>query len=118
MDSDDDDTHVAVEGHLTTELPAGSVFGSIQDASNFFRCGALGYSATAASGTYDGLELRTANWNVESLAVDRVESSFFADSRLFPTGSVDFDCALLMRNIKHEWYRRPQKRSTVSNSAA
>ncbi|MFP6669603.1 MAG: DUF2071 domain-containing protein [Pirellulales bacterium] len=118
MDSDDDGTRVAVEGHLTSDLPEGSVFGSIQDASDFFRCGSLGYSDTGASGTYDGLELRTVNWNVESLAVDRVESSFFADSRLFPAGSVEFDCALLMRNIKHEWHRRPQKRSTVSNSAA
>ncbi|MEE3220141.1 MAG: DUF2071 domain-containing protein [Planctomycetota bacterium] len=118
MDSDDDDTHVAVEGHLTAGWPERSVFGSIQDASDFFRCGAVGYSAAAAAGSYDGLELRTASWNVESLAVDRVESSFFADSRLFPAGSVEFDGALLMRNIKHEWHRRPQKRGAVRNSTA
>ena len=27
----------------------------------------------------------------------------FADEALFPAGSVTFDCALLMRNIAHEW---------------
>jgi hypothetical protein len=107
LDSDDDDTHVAVEGRVTTDFPDGSVFGSIQDASDFFERGSLGYSATRRSGTYDGLELRTINWSVESLAVDRIESSFFEDSSLFPAGSVEFDCALLMRNINHEWHGRP-----------
>jgi hypothetical protein len=107
LDSDDDDTHVAVEGHLTTDLPDGSVFDSIQAASDFFKCGSLGYSATRTAGTYDGLELRTINWCVESLAVDRIESSFFEDRNLFPAGSVEFDCALLMRNIDHEWHGRP-----------
>jgi hypothetical protein len=107
MDSDDDDAHVAVEGHLTSDFPDGSVFHSIQEASDFFRRGSLGYSATRTSGTYDGLELRTINWGVESLAVDRIESSFFEDNKLFPSGSVEFDCALLMRNIDHEWLGRP-----------
>jgi hypothetical protein len=107
LDSDDDDTHVAVEGHLTADLRDGSVFHSIQEASDFFKCGSLGYSATRTAGTYDGLELRTINWNVESLAVDRIESSFFEDSKLFPAGSTEFDCALLMRNINHEWHGRP-----------
>ena len=107
MDSDDDDTHVAVEGHLTSDFPDGSVFCSLQDASDFFERGSLGYSATRTSGSYDGLELQTFNWDVQPLAVDRVETSFFEDSQLFPAGSVEFDCALLMRNIKHEWHGRP-----------
>ena len=51
----------------------------------------------------DGLRVT----GVESLAVDRIESSFFEDSKLFPAGSVEFDCALLMRNIDHEWHGRP-----------
>jgi len=107
LDSDDDDTHVAVKGHLTKDLPATSVFGSIREASDFFECGSLGYSATHTSGSYDGLELRTFNWEVLPLSVERVESSYFEDRKLFPAGSVEFDCALLMRNIKHEWQGRP-----------
>jgi hypothetical protein len=107
MDSDDDNTHVAVEGHATNDWPEGSVFDSLKEASRFFECGSLGYSATRKSGEYDGLELRTFNWNVEALAVERIESSFFDDNERFPTGTIEFDCALLMRNIQHEWHGRP-----------
>jgi hypothetical protein len=32
-----------------------------------------------------------------------VYSSYFADKALFPAGSITFDCALLMRDIAHEW---------------
>jgi hypothetical protein len=28
---------------------------------------------------------------------------YFADETVFPTGTVTFDCALIMRNIAHEW---------------
>jgi hypothetical protein len=35
-----------------------------------------------------------------------VESRFFEDRALFPSGSVAFDCALLMRGIDHEWHGR------------
>jgi hypothetical protein len=107
MDSDDDDTHVAVEGRVALDLPEGSIFHSIQDASAFFKCGSLGYSATQISGAYDGLELRTFNWDVQPLALDKVESSFFEDTERFSSTSVDFDCALLMQNVKHEWHGRP-----------
>jgi hypothetical protein len=41
---------------------------------------------------------------VELLEVERVRSSFFDDKSLFPEGSIEFDCALLMRNIEHEWH--------------
>lgn len=58
------------------------------------------------NGEYDGLELRTFNWDVASLEVGRVESSLFSDASVFPTGSVEFDCALLMRGIEHEWHGR------------
>jgi hypothetical protein len=61
---------------------------------------------TARPGDFDGLELRSFNWHVQPLAVERVESSFFEDRALFPTGSVEFDCALLMRGIDHEWHGR------------
>jgi len=71
-----------------------------------FERGSLGYSVTATPGQFDGLELHSANWAVRPLAVERVESSFFEDRTLFPPGSVKFDCALLMRGIKHEWHGR------------
>ena len=106
MRSDDGDAHVAVEVHCCDDLPETSIFGSVQDASDFFECGSLGYSATASGDQYDGLELQTLNWNVEPLSVGHAESSFFGDSGVLPAGTTTLDCALLMRGIEHEWHGR------------
>jgi len=38
------------------------------------------------------------------IRLEAVESSYFADASLFPRGSATFDCALIMRNIAHEWH--------------
>lgn len=104
--SKDDQVHVEVAGRVASELPRASVFTSLEEASAFFERGALGYSATTQPGHFDGLELRSLKWRVEPLAVERVSSSFFADEKVFPKGSVHFDCALLMRDIEHEWHAR------------
>ncbi|HEV3341661.1 MAG TPA: DUF2071 domain-containing protein [Pirellulales bacterium] len=106
VNSDDARTHLLVEGHLASEFPAGSVFGSLEEASGFFERGSLGYSATARPGQFDGLELRSLDWHVQPLAVDMLESSFFEDRGVFPTGSAQLDCALLMHGIEHEWRGR------------
>jgi hypothetical protein len=37
--------------------------------------------------------------------VDVVESTFFLDEERFPPGSVEFDSALIVRDIPHEWRR-------------
>ena len=106
MDSADGVAHVRVEGTLASALPAGSVFASVAAASAFFERGALGYSATGRPGVFDGLELRSLAWHVEPLAVTAMESSFFEDRRAFPINAIEFDCALVMRNIAHEWHAR------------
>lgn len=106
LESDDDDTHVVVAGRTSPSLPEGSVFDSISEASEFFERGSLGYSVSNVEGKYDGLELKTFNWDVEPLAVERIESSYFGNAKLFPDGAAEFDCALLMRNIDHEWQGR------------
>ena len=106
LDSDDRRTHLAVEGRLAPELPKTSVFESLPEASAFFERGSLGYSVTGQPGRFDGLELRSFTWEVQPLAVEKVESSFFEDQALFPAGSAAFDSALLMRGIDHEWHGR------------
>lgn len=103
IDSDDGKTHVSVEAELASSLPEASAFGSIEAASAFFENGAFGYSP-ADSREMHGIELRSFNWKIGPLAVTRVESSFFDDQQVFPPGSVEFDCALLMRGIAHEWH--------------
>ena len=101
--SDDGTAHVLVEGTVAGSLPGTSTFGSIEEASSFFEAGSVGYSPGSGN-RLDGLELRTFRWQVEPLNVSRVESSFFSDAQSFPPGSCKFDCALVMRNIDHEWH--------------
>lgn len=106
MVSDDGETRVAVEARRTSRLPERSIFASLDEASMFFERGALGYSATSRPGSLDCLELCCKNWRVEPLDVTRAESTFFDDPNRFPSGSAELDCALLMREIRHEWYVR------------
>jgi hypothetical protein len=111
--SEDDDTRVLVEGSTAEELPATSLFPSVQAVSDFFENGSLGYSDSRRAGRYDGLELRVDNWSVAPLAVDRVSSSFFDDTSRFPPGTVEFDNALIMRDIDHTWHSSPSVTKTT-----
>jgi hypothetical protein len=115
--SDDGQTKAIVSGRVAEHLPKSSVFRSLTEASSFFEKGSLGYSVTKVSGLYDGLELRCENWNVEPLQIDQIESSYFENQSLFPKGSVEFDCALLMRGINHEWHGREDLCCNAQNGA-
>lgn len=106
LNSDDHQTHLLVDGHVAYGLPSTSIFGSLKHASDFFERGSLGYSVTWEPGQFDGLELCSFAWQIQPFAVEKVESSFFANEGAFPRGSVEFDCALLMRGIEHEWRER------------
>lgn len=96
---------VDVVGKVSDRLPQTSIFHSLDDASSFFEAGSLGYSLTSSANRLDGLRLETNEWRVEPLEVEKVFSSYFADEANFPKGSTEFDHALLMRNIAHEWHK-------------
>ncbi|MDB5234054.1 MAG: hypothetical protein JWR44_1047 [Hymenobacter sp.] len=102
-----DNTCMSVEAHETDAWPATNVFSTLQQASDFFRQGAVGYSPQNDGSGFNGVELSTKQWRVSPLEVQQVSSSFFSDELLFPTGSVAFDNALLMRRTSHEWQRLP-----------
>ena len=108
MRSCDGVAYVEVQARSATCTPKTSVFASLEEASEFFARGSVGYSATNRPGCCDGLELCTDGWRVESLDVQSVRSSFFDDTNRFPHGTVYFDCALLMQNIEHEWRVLPR----------
>jgi len=95
---------VSVEAELAESLPQCSVFSSVEEASEFFEAGSLGYSPAEHPGKLDGLELRTETWSVSPLEVRHVRSAFFEAGDRFPEGSVQFDSALLMTDIRHEWH--------------
>ena len=107
MQSEDGEAFVRVSAcGVTDGLPEGSVFNSLAEASIFFCGGALGWSARSKGDEFDGVELQCREWRMESLAVEKVESSFFGNTALFPPGSAIFDSAFLMRGIAHEWHAR------------
>jgi hypothetical protein len=103
MTSADGRVQVDVAGREALALPADSIFRTVGEASAFFEPGSIGYSATASGQQLDRIVLTTHSWSVTPLEMERVASSYFADATMFPQGSIAFDCALIMRNIAHEW---------------
>lgn len=113
MKSKDEAVVVRLAGHQVEELPASSCFASLACASDFFEGGSLGYSVKNGSCQLDGLRLRTLDWRVAALSVSEVRSTFFNDRVRFPEGSLQFDHALIMRDLKHEWH---QENDPVGNA--
>ena len=105
MKSDDGLVSVRVIGATAEKLPRSSGFESLLEASAFFEGGCLGYSPTRDEGRLDGLTLRTLDWRVQAFEVNTAHSSYFEDPASFPAGTVEFDHALVMRKIAHEWHQ-------------
>ena len=117
----DGSADVRLRAHPSDRLPAGSCFGSLEAASAFFAAGAIGYSARRTGSAFrprgssarrdtvglDGLELRTAGWRIQPLAVDALSCRYFADPARFPPGSLTFDSAFIMRDLPHQWRPLP-----------
>lgn len=101
--STDRTARVSVDIRVAQRLQGSAVFADLQEASDFFRGGSTGFSATRENGRLDGLEMQADRWVVEPAEVRAVCSSFFDDARRFPTGSATIDCALLMRDIPVTW---------------
>ena len=104
LESTDSTVAVHIEGTPAKALPRTSIFSSLAEASAFFEAGSIGYSVTHDPDRLDGLNLKTEQWQVEPLEVRKVESSYFSDETKFPPGSIEFDHALLMKNVAHEWH--------------
>jgi hypothetical protein len=96
-----DYTSISVDAETSKEFDTSSIFGDLETASEFFKKGSVGYSPNRNN--YDGIELHTYNWEMKPLRVSQVQSSFFENEKLFPKGSIQFDNALLMTKINHEW---------------
>lgn len=96
-----DDTLISVDASLTDDLNKGSIFKNLTEASDFFKAGSTGYSPNGKR--FDGLLLKPYRWETKPLKISNVVSSYFENEQVFPNGSVQFDNALLMTNIEHEW---------------
>lgn len=103
-----DGATISIDADRVEDFDSNSIFQDIGNASAFFEGGAVGYSPNGNK--YEGLELKTRNWRVDPLKVSAVQSSFFEDGTNFPQGSIQFDNALLMTKIDHEWHSVGDKR--------
>lgn len=95
---------VDLEASETEAFPDSSIFGSLAESSGFFESGSIGYSSRPDSNLLDGLLLKVSRWQVSPLQIHRIGSTFYEDRSMFPAGTIEFDHALLMRDISHEWH--------------
>jgi hypothetical protein len=95
-----------IVAEVVSDLPEGSVFGSTEEVSEFFKTGNIGWSSREKSNQFDAIELQTVEWRMEPLKVKECSSAYFSDTSKFPEGSVEFDSAMIMRNLKHSWVSR------------
>jgi len=107
MKSRDEKIAINFRGTFAQALPDESIFDSLDDASDFFKGGSLGYSVTRGDKHLDGMKLDTKEWKVQPLAIDFVKSSFYDDTSVFPKGTMTLDHALIMQNVEHEWHAAP-----------
>ena len=96
-----DNTTIEIDAKISDKFDENSIFKTIENVSNFFENGSIGYSPNGKK--FEGLKLETYHWKVKHLKVENVKSSFFEDETHFPKGSIKFDNAILMENIEHEW---------------
>jgi hypothetical protein len=73
-----------------TAAPAGALiselFQALDDAADFFRRGALGFSPSATAGCLDGVRLHSASWAAQPMRAE-IRSGLFDDTALFPQGT-------------------------------
>ncbi len=104
MQSTDKQVSVKFKGSVSDNLPTSSIFSTLNEASDFFEKGSLGYSTNKTDTNLDGILLQIDDWKAKPLEIDFVESSFYNDETIFPNGTIEFDHALLMENIEHQWH--------------
>lgn len=93
-----------VRAHLATSFPKDSMFDSLAHASAVFRHCTRGLSPSRKSNHFKVVRLDTFDWEVRPLRMSLLRSNFFSDESRFPKGSIEFDNALLMERVKHEWH--------------
>jgi hypothetical protein len=117
IQSRDGQMSVRLRASVSAALPLGSCFSSLAESSDFFEGGSVGYSVTRECLRLDGIRLQTFGWEATPLTIEDVQSSFFSDETVFPKGTVEFDHALIMRDLRHEWHQEPDLRLEREESA-
>ena len=116
--SHDETVSVSVDVRTAERFQGSELFADLAQASDFFRRGSAGFSATRGGQCLDGLELRTDSWHVEPVEVRSVRSTVFDDRDRFPPGSAVLDCALLMREVPVSWRPLPPLQVVAGSAPA
>ena len=111
-----DNTSISIDAKETSQFDPNSIFETLENVSDFFEKGAVGYSPIRDK--YEGLKLQAYTWQVRPLEVQSVHSSFYENVAIFPKGSILFDNALLMTRVEHEWKSMEDKLNVVNRSLA
>jgi len=114
-------SHDRVVSLSVTAAPAAaldsSLFATPDEATDFFRRGALGFSPSVADGCLDGVHLQSNNWSVRPMTIFAMNSSLFDNAAIFPAGTCALDSALLMTNITARWSAEPDGTLATSRAA-
>ena len=115
FDVADDGDRVSIrvrgEGSLMIDVAASAartfeseLFGSVAEASTFFREACVGYSPNQRRSDLEGMRLECARWEASALHVDEIHSSVFGDPQAFPPASITFDSGIVMRSLPVRWH--------------
>ena len=111
-----DRTSISIDAKETDRFDTNSIFETLDNVSGFFERSAVGYSPNGNK--YEGLKLQAYTWQVRPLEVTNIRSSFYENENLFPKGTVQFDNALLMTRVEHEWKSMQDKPYTGNSASA
>jgi Uncharacterized conserved protein (COG2071) len=102
VQSHDGSLNLSVTAHASARIE-GELFGSLEQAIEFFRRGSLGYSPSGSSGCLTGVRLQSQSWEALPVSIDYMRSSLFDDPEIFPKGSCALDFGLVMRDLSARW---------------
>jgi hypothetical protein len=102
-----EDPHVVFDGEDAAQFGDGSVFETLDEASEFFAKGAVGYSASGDRTHFQGMELRLLEWHIRPLRIHHAFVRLYEDGRSVRKGAAELDSAMVMLRLKHEWHRIP-----------
>lgn len=102
--SEDHEADVDLDVRVADEWQPTKLFPTFDEVTRFFERGDCGFSCSLRGNRLEGLRLRSLQWQMAPLSVEKVESAFYGDPLRFPPGTKALDGAVLMRGVPHEWH--------------
>lgn len=103
-----DGMRLSFSGQAAGALDENSIFKSTQEASDFLKAAQVAYSPKEIRESsdigleFDAIKLKTYEWQASALSKNEAECTFISDN--FKGDEANFDSALIMRGIGHEWH--------------